>query len=1148
MFRVRPVRRMAARYRSICAGPGVVLPRSAKMPPSVVQADLVAPDPTFVGRQTELRLLAEALDAARVGRGQLVALVGEAGIGKSRLVEEIVRRIDLPPDRVLSARCPEHAGAPSYWPWSRALAAYATARGLDEFRRELGSDAALLAPILPAAVQEAGSGARAVEPAQPDARFLLLDAFVRLLRRIAASVPLVLVLEDVHWADEASLALLEFVAREARDTRLLVLVTYRERDRPRPPRSFTDAVRHGRRIAIRGLDRDAVTALVAQAASGVPSSALVDRLLRLTGGNPFFVSEVVRALALDGRLNAAVGDDAPLALPETVRGSIQRHLDPLSVEDRTLLELAAVAGDEFSVGALAAAGAGNADVVLGQLSAIVGSGLIVEGGAPGRFRFAHALIREALYGDLLPAARIHLHARVGTALETLYADDPEAPLGELAAHFLRAAPVGTQAKAVDYATRAAERAYSVHAHQDAVTFFEQALVALGPEVADRERRLALRLRCGDAALLAGLDPRARERFRQAVSDARALGNTAALVEASFGYALASARFGVVDLESSALLDEAVRALGDGDSVPAACMLSLRSYALQCAGDHAESAAVSETALAMARRLGQPPALTAALLARVHVLHGAGQTAERLAMVDEAVPFARHHPQSAHATHQNRALCLLEGGDVAGATREIDRMTQLTDRSLRAYQRWQTAIARTALSLLAGRFDEAASLAAEALALRRDASDPTALQHFVLQMFMARRETADPGGLAGSVRWLAEQHPQMPAWRCLYAVFLADLNRHDEAREQFERLAVHDFTDLPPDPMYPAALAWLTRVASYLFDARRAQLLYPLLLPFSERNIVVTPYVGGCLGSAERYLGLAAAIGGNPDAAEQHYRAGIAMNERMGARPVVACTQHEYARLLQFRGRPGDLAKARALLESAQAISLACGMTQLLEWIDRLGSPAFLGTNADAPDPQTASGFERPTPATRAVLRRDGEVWTVAFGAAQFRLKDTKGVQLLSTLLQNPRREIHALDLAVATDGLPDTPVVADRGDAGPLLDPAARTAYKTRLGDLRDELDEAERFNDPARAAHARHEIEFLTDELARGVGLGGRDRKAASAAERARVNATRTIGAVMKKIAAECPPLGEHLRATVRTGYVCVYAPVPGAPIHWSF
>jgi hypothetical protein len=197
--------------------------------------------------------------------------------------------------------------------------------------------------------------------------------------------------------------------------------------------------------------------------------------------------------------------------------------------------------------------------------------------------------------------------------------------------------------------------------------------------------------------------------------------------------------------------------------------------------------------------------------------------------------------------------------------------------------------------------------------------------------------------------------------------------------------------------------------------------------------------------------------------------------------------------------------------------------------------------ATAPLPLDSQGAA----AVEAVLRQDADAWTVAFGAHSFRLKDTKGLRFLHMLLQQPGREFHVVDLSRGEEGAEEG---AGRAGSGPLLDPAARAAYKRRLEDLRDTLEEARGFNDLERAARAEQEIDFLSNELARAVGLGGRSRAAASAAERARINVTRTIGAVVKKIAAGSPALGQHLAATVRTGFYCSYSPDPRVVVTWRF
>src|SRR5262249_38621042 len=211
-----------------------------------------------------------------------------------------------------------------------------------------------------------------------------------------------------------------------------------------------------------------------------------------------------------------------------------------------------------------------------------------------------------------------------------------------------------------------------------------------------------------------------------------------------------------------------------------------------------------------------------------------------------------------------------------------------------------------------------------------------------------------------------------------------------------------------DQRSPAMLAWLARVCVFLRDAPRALQLYPLLLPYADRNIVVSVDSRACLGSTHRYLGLLAWTVGLADAAAVHFETALAMNERMGARPLVACCQHEYARVLPFRDGPGDRTPARELPPRARVAARACGLGLLLEWIERLGSiepeTEPRATSAPAPVP-AASTPAVPAAATVAVLRRDGDVWVVGFAEETVRLKDARGLHLLATLLRHPAHDI-----------------------------------------------------------------------------------------------------------------------------------------------
>jgi len=302
----------------------------------------------------------------------------------------------------------------------------------------------------------------------------------------------------------------------------------------------------------------------------------------------------------------------------------------------------------------------------------------------------------------------------------------------------------------------------------------------------------------------------------------------------------------------------------------------------------------------------------------------------------------------------------------------------------------------------------------------------------------------------------------------------------------------------------------------------------------------------CFGSASLYVALLEAIMSRWEAAEDHFGSAIRANTRLGARSLLARTEYEYSSMLSRRGRAQDRSRAHDLLDRAAATATALGMDGVLTGIERLreleaGRGVAAGTRGNT-------------------FRREGEYWTVVYDGSLVRLRDSKGLHYLAALLANPGREFHVIDLEGEEHREAPTPsgpgrrsgsgeleVRSDLGDAGEMLDATAKAAYKARLEDLQAELDEAESFNDPGRAAKAKDEIDFIASELARAVGLGGRDRRAASHAERARLNVTRAIRAAMGNLARANPSLGRHLSSTVRTGRYCSYTPDPRPEIAWE-
>ena len=289
-------------------------------------------------------------------------------------------------------------------------------------------------------------------------------------------------------------------------------------------------------------------------------------------------------------------------------------------------------------------------------------------------------------------------------------------------------------------------------------------------------------------------------------------------------------------------------------------------------------------------------------------------------------------------------------------------------------------------------------------------------------------------------------------------------------------------------------------------------------------------VEGSVGAVSRYLGLLAKTIGRLDDAELHLSDAVALNERMGAKPWAAHSRFDLADVLLERDAPGDRERATEALRTARATCQELGMPALAEKVaNRL---ADLGAGrVHVPEP--------PGPTGPATFRREGEYWTVVFGGDAFRLRDTKGLQYLARLLAEPGREFHVLDLVGSR---PES-----GGDAGALLDPQAKAAYRRRLDELEEEIQDAESTGDARRIEHARSEREFIARELGTALGLGGRDRVAASASERARVNVTRAVKATLGRIAEHSSTLGRHLEATVRTGTYCSYEPDPRVPVPWE-
>src|SRR5438445_622647 len=402
--------------------------------------------PVFVGRQRELAELRAGLEDAVGGRGRFFLVVGEAGIGKTRLAEELAREAAERGGVALWGRCWEGEGAPPYWPWVQVIRALLQGVPAEELRPAVGAGAPYLVPLVP----ELGERFRdlpalSTSPRSEHARFYLFDAVATLLRSAAQRTPLVLVLDDLQWADAPSLLLLQFLAHELRDVRILLLGTYREvevRQAPAVAEILGALGRDGHHVPLRGLGEEEVRRFLEETIGRSPAPVLVRAVHRETEGNPFFVDEIVRLLVAERALERHE-DPSPgrFPVPQGVREAIRRRLAPLPPPAREALALASVVGREFDLAILHRACGLDPEALLETLGPALAREIVVrEPGGVGRYRFAHALIRETLYEELGPAERIRLHGQIGEVLEEVHRTDPTPHLTALAHHFLEAAP------------------------------------------------------------------------------------------------------------------------------------------------------------------------------------------------------------------------------------------------------------------------------------------------------------------------------------------------------------------------------------------------------------------------------------------------------------------------------------------------------------------------------------------------------------------------------------------------------------------------------------------------------------------------------------------------------------------------------------
>jgi DNA-binding CsgD family transcriptional regulator/tetratricopeptide (TPR) repeat protein len=899
----------------------------------------------FVGRPREMAALRSLMPRAE-NEGRRIALVGGApGSGKSRLVREFAHQAA---DAVV--RTP-------YRPLVEALDQLVRSSDPATLRDDLGSGGGELTRLLPDLPATVGPLPDPVVADQDTERHRLNAAVTDLLVAVSHRRPVLLVVEDGHWADMPTLLLLRHLARASSDARMLLLATFRDTEADVPAELSETLVEMRRsegvvRLRLGGLTSEEVAefvALTSGATLGDDLPQLAAAITDLTEGNAFLMTELWRALVETEALEIRDGVArltrplSELGTPETVREVVSQRLSRLDPATSEVLEMAAVAGPEFDLSVLRAAGQFDADTLGAALDQSERSGMIEQVPARAlRYRFTHELVRRALYDRLAGFRRAELHLQVANALEAGGAADSARGLASLAHHFAAAAPVDGPERAVEYNLRAAAAATAALAFDEAVDPLRTAL-ELG--VPNPLARAEIELELGTACYRAGRSIESLNAFRGVAETGRQLVDPTLLARAAIGFENSCWRVAIVDEGAIELLEEALAALDPGDSELRVMLLAGLGRACSFVGDHQRSAELRRLTIEMARRIDFRPGL-ASVLMRSYWARGSASLDEILEMLTEAREIGEElgDIEVVAESMEWRIAALIAKGELATAGVELAAVREAADRIHQPFILHVAEQYASAIALAEGRLEESDAAAERSREWSRWLTGRDASGVHGIQMFGLRREQGRLAELAPVVRVLAGGDRPGGAWRPALAAVMAELGMHDEARRQLELLR-RDGLESYRRGLWVASLTYIADACAAVGDAELARMVYDELSPHAGGNVMIGHGVA-CYGSTDRYLGTLAAGFGELALAEQHIRLAMAFNRRMGALTWLAHSSYEYARVLALQGRGDHPSVAAALMEAA-ALAERIGMPVLLGRIRAMGSPA--ATRARLPD-------------------------------------------------------------------------------------------------------------------------------------------------------------------------------------------------------
>jgi len=915
----------------------------------------------FIGRNAEYETLLRKLSDAQGGRGSVVLLAGAPGIGKTRLAAEFCEQASSSAS-VIRGNCYEGNIAAPFGPWLEALRSLVEQTPDERLSETLGPGAPEVATLLPDIKRRLPGLGEAAKLDPESERARLFESIAAFLRNAAAQRPLVVYLDDLHWCDRPSLALLEQIAQGNAEQRIVIVGTYRdiEVDRTHPLGKALAALRrmeHHERLAIRGMPRGEVDDLLATIEPSEESRAvrrvLSAVLFRQTEGNPLFIREVIRHLIEagkvvyeDGRWTSHVTNVADLGIPEGIKEAIGRRLSGLSEACSRMLGRACALTGAFSWDELQAICNDSEDELLDALEEALAAQLLEERGKLS-YGFTHGLIRATLYDELSSPRRVRLHRQIAEALEVLHADSIDDHLGELAAHYM-ASTGHTEHKAIEYSIRAARKAAEMVAWEDAAQHYQRALEAL-PAEGDADRRCRLLTDLGAVLVFCGQSSEAVDAYRQAADLARMTGLPELLGAVACG--LEEAGYfvqgdPVLPKERLALIDEALAVVGTEDSLLRARLLAHRSRAAQAVagGENAIQlggvAALlgskdpvvlgqAKEAVAIAERLGDPEVLAETLDYLAQYMLGPAEEDEQRDICEKLIQVAREGNRGQYELAGLIWLfnLMMQQGDIARARELHAELTRRSSELRVGWATWSSLAVEAALAMCEGKFDHADRQVYQALSFGQSINHPSALLVFGAQLFVLRWCQGRLAELEEMWQGVVDGSPGVGVYQAGLALLYAETGKMDEAATVLDAMREAGFAALPEDTTWVVTVVSSCDATARLHDRLAAAELYELL---------AARYPDGCasvgvalsLGSVARSLGQMAAVLERWDDADGHFIDALALNEGMDHRPALAWTRLSYGDMLLRRGRPEDRDRAVALLNDALSYAREAGMAKV----------------------------------------------------------------------------------------------------------------------------------------------------------------------------------------------------------------------------